>query len=143
MQLGRDQRLLVELCAFQPRFLIGEIGHGVLPVLVEEQLVELAVKVIVMLHIPAGARAVVELVHPPARLVDHPFKLARLLHVAPDLAGLRRGQQHQITDIMRRLDHHPSAHIGLARAQRGVAAMCMAVRLSVKRRRRGGCVWSP
>ena len=61
-QLACNQRLLVELRVFERVGWIAKAGHRVLTVFVEEQLVELAGQIVVVLYILAGAAAHVELV---------------------------------------------------------------------------------
>ena len=118
-QLGGDQGLLVDLRAFQRVRRILEIGHGILPVLVEEQLVELAGQVIVMDHVLAGLDPQVDLVGLGEDPVDPALQGIWRADPAATV-GIHHHQQDHVADIVRRLHHQPPVHIGFARTDPGI-----------------------
>ncbi len=69
-ELGGDMRLLVELRLFQADIGRPVIAHGVLSVLVEEQLVEPAGKIVGVLGIPARLAAQIDPVGPGDRALE-------------------------------------------------------------------------
>ena len=117
IQLGGDVRLLVELGLFQAVRRIAIIRHRILPVLVEEQLVEAAGEVVGVLGIAPRAGLPVDLVEPAQRLVerlaDRPLGLQRAALLDRRVVA---DEQDEIADVPGRIDRQPAVHIGFARA---------------------------
>ena len=110
-------RLLVELRLFEAVPGVPVIGHRVLPVLVEEELVEPPGQVVGMLGVAARARPPVDLVDLADGIADRLADRSARRQVV--LALGRRvvaDEQDEIAYVGRRLDHQPPVHIGLAGA---------------------------
>jgi hypothetical protein len=117
-QLGRDQRLLVDLGALKRVRRVLVIGHGVLPVLVEEQLVELADQVVVVEDVAAGLGPEIDLVGLGQDPVERAFGRVGRVNPAPPAVG--HDQQHHVADVVRGFDRQPSVHVGFTRANPGI-----------------------
>ena len=113
-ELRGDQRLLVELRAFQRALLIAVIGHRIHAVLIEEQLVEFAGKPIMVDDIAARPAAEIHLIEPRAKAVEGALQAAWRLQLLAGPVGIAHHQQHHVANVVRRLDDQPSVHIGLA-----------------------------
>jgi hypothetical protein len=118
-QFRSDQRLLVYLRALQGVLRVSEIGHRVLAIFVEKQLVELPRQVIVVNHVFRSAGSFIDLVQPGQNLL---CRLAQgTLAVDPArVLGVAHHEQDEIANIVRRLDDHSPIHVGLAGADAGV-----------------------
>ena len=111
-QLGGEMALLVELRRLEIVVGPAEIGAGILPVLVEEELVEPLREVIVMGDVLARAMHRIVLLQPAQELAEPGIEGAqrvdrRALHVP-------RGEVDEIVDRPAVLDRQRAVHIGLA-----------------------------
>ena len=71
--------------------------------------------------IAARAPAEIDLVEPRGDAVRQPLEPAGRLERGAGPVGVAHHQQNHVADVMRRLDHQPAVHIGLARAQARIA----------------------
>ena len=116
-QLGGDVPLLVQLCRLQVEVRLGEVGAGVLPVAIEEQVVQLAGQIVMVRDVAPRARHRIEL----ARAAQQTMEAAeRALERA--LPDDREVAADEVEKVVERgvLDRQRAVHVRLAGAQFGV-----------------------
>ena len=118
MQLGGQVALLGQLGFGQGLAGIFEKGAGILPVAVEEQIIEAAIEIIMMGHVAPRPAPWIELMQAAEGLAQHEGE-------AHAKGGVLRGEGRGGEDIQKLIDtallHHQGAvHVGLAQAQIGI-----------------------
>jgi hypothetical protein len=108
--------LLGLLRGLQRHVRVGEIGAGILPVGIEEEIVERAGQVVVVRDVGPGARGGVVLVDGAARAPDRPRQPPPPQPVRQ--RGVPRGERQQPLQVIA-VERERAVHVGLAQCQFG------------------------
>jgi hypothetical protein len=120
VELGGDQRLLVELGLLERTRGIAVVRHAVLPVFVEEELVEVAAEFVMVGDVARGAGLVIELVEAGGNAIDSAAKGAMGGQRQALVAGAGGGEPDEVANVMGWFDDQTPIHVGLASARLGV-----------------------
>jgi hypothetical protein len=116
-KLRRKMPFLGELGVVERLFLGFEIGAAVLPIGVEEQRIELAIKIVMMRDVAPGSPVWIELLQPPMEVARQPSQL-RPRRQAGGVALPKHDRKHVGDGAV--LDHDAPVHIGFAECQHGI-----------------------
>ena len=117
-QLGGDMALLGELRLLERLPLVLEIGAGILPVGIEEQLIEAMVEIVMMGDVAPRPPALVALMH-PAKDKARRRERARQSEVRAVADRIARRERHKVVKIAAR--HLQAAvHVEFAKRQLGI-----------------------